>query len=1410
MAEVSPHQQTSSLTALCTTPTIQVNALHALYISTQGWQWTWKAFTEGNVWSFGGSAKADDPCQNNWQGVFCDMKTCNILQLILYDYNLHGTLPATIANLTSLIRLDLSVNRINGTIPSALTTLPSLQGLELIANDFTGSIPENIGHLRELQYFSVNRNNFMTGSIPESVGELSQLRGWEVSSYRIHGTIPSTFCQLQNLSELMIVYTALSGSIPNCLSNMTKLTSLKLYQNRLTGTLPIHLCNITQLYEFDVGTNHLHGPVPNCWERSYLLEYFSIYDNHLSGSLPSTLARNRSRLAYLSASNNLLSGSLPDIYNNFHTLTRFNVFFNELTGSIPVMIGNNVLLTDFLVYYNYFSSSLPSSISQFTALSSLDCHRNLLTGSFPSLATTTMLEYLVLQENMFTGSMPSFDIASLFLYNISSNDFIGTIAYSTLNHSLLNYVDISFNRISGSIPSALTMAQHLIELRLCYNMLTGSIAFNSVSTSQLKNIDISNNMITGTLPSSMFDLQSIETIAAVRNCFTGSLPENICNASKALQTLALDGLHSADQCRDRIFTTSPLSSISTFQMKHPIKGSIPSCLFTTYPNLQGLHLAGNGIEGSLPSDLPFITAALTDLQLSHNSLSGTIPMVIQQHNWTNLDLSFNMLYGTISNDLFAHAMANSDGKHPHHLNGTIPEEDTQAYSLALQINHLSGTIPSSIKHLSTINVLDGNIFICNADKSDLPNHDPQKKYYDCGSTNTTLAIVIWIVLAVVLLSIGWLVHRCFQKGIVQSSVTNPIQQWWLYYQASQEVLEENTTTSATGTSGSANSQVEDGTASVSASTTDGGQEDGMRVSRSISLMRSTTTFMTTLAEPMGRAFKTMPDMKFGMESNHILMQRQVYKRFIKFLQRFRYQLLFMMVYPLVILLPVYSALSISFGTYQFKYVWSTSIALLSGVPPAIVLLFLLLLGMLAVRVLYYFARRQYTNYREEILQEEKVNMESKPETISILVVTLTTSLIAVLAINIAFVYSASGSFTSEEKSLISIGLSIFKISWNFILFQFIHRVVTFRSRVLYGGYVMSLDSILKWTAILNTIIIPILAVAMVSPDCFLYTWTLPADVEVSYNTQQCIILYTSADEVPYCYPTLTTNAFSPSFQYSFQCSSNVMANFMNVFIYRFVFQALVIPALWLVLKHLHHRVARDFFAFPIIHAIYMVLVPPLLRVDIDREVDVDSDASKYFTLLNQKLFGIELKVDFAIILVFGWLFPPLAVIGCLSGILRTYFIQILVGRLLYGVAEHPSLQVHVDQVEQEIKSFLVASNYMPSSFIFLAGIEWSLFMFDMVGDVEGWRAGVGACFGFLTGLLIIGILEFIWKRRFVKKQGKARKNRNESVDKNEQIELNERVSVLLNSANNMVKEGQEIQNPILSSSNTSNESRINP
>jgi Leucine-rich repeat (LRR) protein len=916
----------------------EYTALYDLYTSTDGPQWNWVNVSEYSVpWNFT-IYDLSAPCSNYWQGLSCgecsgsststDPLQCHILELSLSSHNLSGTLPSSIGALNHLIEITLNTNNLTGTLPISLTNLTALQILDLHSNALSGTIPHEIGSLTRLNNLDL-RVNKLNGTLPSSLYNLTYLNLLQLDLNHFDGTISSSLGNLQNLQLLTIFHNEMIGPIPSSIGQLTKLQFFKISVNYFTF-LPKELYTLTNLTLFDISANLFEGTLPSEIGNLSSLVTLYVYSNLYYGQLPETLFNSQMPLQSISLESNLFSGTLSSafgvwksclqsiyladnsftgtipsnfsdyhiiiasefnnnffygsietIYSNITDISYLNFGENLFDGNIPN--GNWPVLTFYLISDNYFvsSSSLPSNLSLSKILYFFDLSYNYLITTIPSwFSKKELLTYFNISHNFFYSNINGTfeNTISLVQLSLSYNELTGTIPSRLGDLTNLNYFLLNNNAFTGFIPDSLKKLNHLKVLFLNNNQLIGTLADISKWQS-LANVDVSNNILTGTLPM-LSGSSSLSTFAAGSNCFHGSIPAFICNVT-SVTVLSLDGLSTASPCRSLIFPYSSSASSSSslfnaFTLENSFIDGIPPCLFSM-PNLQTLHLSGNGLTGSLPSSYEEgsgfygISSSLTDVALSHNRLSGTIPYSFQQRSWSNLDLSYNKFTGTLTSSFASYNNGNE--------------------SLALQINRLSGSIPSSLLSAPNIQIVDGNMFTCNYNKDDLPSHDQDTEDYSCGSDVVNAALYTWIGA----FSMFLLIFFCS-----------------LYY----------------GSSSSSFSSFLTSCSCPSTSSNDGSQPTFL--SRLISFLSEIMTWRDTYQRYGNRPILTLTTKKESFSR---------IPKLYHFLYHIRYLFRNLTIFIICLLMPIYCIISSIYHDFSFTYVWSVSAILLTGKVPAIILMF---------------------------------------------------------------------------------------------------------------------------------------------------------------------------------------------------------------------------------------------------------------------------------------------------------------------------------------------------------------------------------------------------------------------------------------------------------------------------------------
>jgi Leucine-rich repeat (LRR) protein len=505
----------------------------------------------------------------------------------------------------------------------------------------------------------------------------------------------------------------LTGKLPSTLSNLVQLQFLELNFNSLTGHLPADVYSMKSLLYLNTYKNHFTGTISTEIGLLTNLLFMGFMENRFTGTIPTEVGYlSKMREIYIYA--NFFSGTIPSAISVMDQLSTLDVFYNELTGTIPLELSSLSLLFNFEVTRNLLSGPVPSFFGRdLILLKYLELSENLFTGTIgPQLGNLTQLSELDLEHNYLTGSL--------------FRDLNGLDRLVTLS--------ISSNYFSRSLPSTMVDLAAVSNILLSGNLMTGGvdILFSNLSgkLTKLSVVDISNNGFTGLIPVGLLTGRSRISVAMVKNCFHGSLSEAVCVNAPFLKDIAMDGLSAGDFCRQYTFA-GVLSSYTSNLMT----GSVPLCLYGL-PSLETLQLSGNGFTGSLPSCGTVMTSDgtgskcsnpisrnMTTLILSHNRISGTIPHVFQTYPFDNLDLSYNRISGTATN------MSN------------FFDRDDNA-ELALQVNRLSGDIPTGFQQARNISILDGNLFGCRT-LGDLPVYDPQYATAQCGSTQLYQIVIVY-------------------------------------------------------------------------------------------------------------------------------------------------------------------------------------------------------------------------------------------------------------------------------------------------------------------------------------------------------------------------------------------------------------------------------------------------------------------------------------------------------------------------------------------------------------------------------------------------------------------------------------------------------------------------------------------
>ncbi|KAK3432397.1 hypothetical protein EUGRSUZ_E04291 [Eucalyptus grandis] len=374
---------------------------------------------EGNIPSELGSVKSLDIldlCSNNLSGLPIHLLDSKLDILSVAYNNLQGEivlskhhqpcnnifigkLPRLIANMSSLVTLDLSKNQLDGLIPQELCNLDELEYLDLSDNNLSGPLPS----------FFISR----------------WMRHIHLSRNKLNGTLVHAPSNSSNLVTMDLSENEFSESIPYWLGNLSRLRFLSLKGNSFYGTFPKQLCKLKSLSMIDLSENNLFGPLPNCLGPMNLSED---YTHKVTSTQELSRVIGWSTCSYVRTIKSYIGPFYKEIIIElvaphtvgFITKRRFDSYKGY---ALLKMVG-----LDFSC--NQFSDEIPSEIAILQEMLVLNLSHNKLTGHIPmSLLSLTKIESIDLSYNNLIGSIPEelTQLNSLEIFNVSYNDLSGAI-----------------------------------------------------------------------------------------------------------------------------------------------------------------------------------------------------------------------------------------------------------------------------------------------------------------------------------------------------------------------------------------------------------------------------------------------------------------------------------------------------------------------------------------------------------------------------------------------------------------------------------------------------------------------------------------------------------------------------------------------------------------------------------------------------------------------------------------------------------------------------------------------------------------------------------------------------------------------------------------------------------------------
>ncbi|CAA3014372.1 receptor 12 [Olea europaea subsp. europaea] len=332
--------------------------------------------------------------------------------------------------------------------------------------------------------------------------------------------MPHLPSRLKFYDSLDLSYNSLSGPIPLSVFQCSR--ELILSKNLLSGSI-FDICTISE--DFQIGNlilsnNQLDGELPDCWMKLPGLGVLNLANNRFIGKLPPTLGTLKS-LTILHLGNNNFTGELPSSLKNCTMLRKFDVGGNRLTGTIPAWIGTHLTsLAVLSLRFNNFHGSIPPTICYLTDILVLDLSTNNILGEIPHCINN--FTSLVQQDGSTIHKLSNYreptdeDDNALVLWKGQESE------YKRLRN--LKGIDLSSNKLVGTIPQAFSDLRGLVFINLSRNHLTGNIISSIGQLKTLEWLDLSRNQLSGEIPNGLANLHFLSVLDLSYNNLTGKIP----------------------------------------------------------------------------------------------------------------------------------------------------------------------------------------------------------------------------------------------------------------------------------------------------------------------------------------------------------------------------------------------------------------------------------------------------------------------------------------------------------------------------------------------------------------------------------------------------------------------------------------------------------------------------------------------------------------------------------------------------------------------------------------------------------------------------------------------------------------------------------------------------------------------
>ncbi|XP_071685288.1 uncharacterized protein [Lolium perenne] len=570
------------------------------------------------------SWRKDDYDCCSWKHVKCNNRTQRVSHLDLSSVYAttegdgHWFLNSTVFSVFHELQyLDLSYNSPCSLSLKGLVGLAKLRYLDLSGTMWGVGFPEFIGEIVSLEVLALNDNN-ITGGLPgKAVKNLRNLRQLNMTSNSCHGNLPESLFSLPHLKILDLSANIFGGHIPiSSASRPISLEVLDLSSNQLNGTLPVAGKKILLIFE-KVHVSLVVLPI-------------------ITSTVAVANARASCLLCVLRLREVMQEKTTAELWVKLEEIC----LSKDLTGRLHVKM-------------KLFSHKLQEGGSKWKVMVETQTKKKV-----KILRTDNGMEFCSNEFDEFCSNdgMVEHDIEpATYIEAISSVDKEkwDAVAQSTIEAKYIAIAeDIRHNQFMGNLH----WVRYLGNTRLLFlsgNKFEGQISPILCKLLYLRIIDLSHNKLSGSLPACIgnisFKGETDDQIFQPVHRFISYFYRNFYAPKKYSNSYDFKSFAFATKGNLYTYGRSFFLSMSGIDLSaNMLDGEIPWEL-GNLSRIKSLNLSYNFFVGPIPATFGGMKE-IESLDLSHNELSGLIPQQLTQLSSLGVfSVAYNNLSGCIPN-----------------------------------------------------------------------------------------------------------------------------------------------------------------------------------------------------------------------------------------------------------------------------------------------------------------------------------------------------------------------------------------------------------------------------------------------------------------------------------------------------------------------------------------------------------------------------------------------------------------------------------------------------------------------------------------------------------------------------------------------------------------------------------------